>query len=636
MKKIILRKLKLVNFKGIKEKTINFTECTNIYGDNATGKTTIFDAFTWVLFGKDSGDKKDFNIKTLDEKGKAIPKIEHEVEAVLTVNDREVVLKSILREKWVTKKGALEAEFKGHETTYFFDGVPMKQEEYKRKIGEIIDEKFFKIVTNPIYFNSLKWQDMRKVLFELAPFGTDKEIAESCKDIGYLAEIFDTKTVDEYKKEIASKRKKINSELEALPVRIDEVIRGMPEEEDWKEVERSILEKTNDLNKIDERINTANILSENDLKISEEINKIKSDMIELKSKEEREFMNKKNLLSEEIAVLRNESNELELNIKSYDRKNSSIQKEINESNELVKKLRNNIKALNNKTFDEGTTVCPTCGRVFEPDKVEEMKTHFEENKKEDFKKFNERGKKLKNGVIELEGMLNKNVSEKENLNKKFIELQEKIRWKNNEYSSLGKPKIEDSEAYVKMRERITVLEAEKDKPVDISGLTEEKNKIKAVLDNLRTRLSKQETIDRAKQRIEELEENHKELARKKAELDKLEFDIQKFIKYKIENFENMINSMFKIVKFKLFETQINGAETECCKVTANGIPFSDLNNAMKINGGIDIINTLSGKYGVYAPIFIDNRESINNLIDCESQIINLIVSKDEKLKVEAD
>ena len=94
--------------------------------------------------------------------------------------------------------------------------------------------------------------------------------------------------------------------------------------------------------------------------------------------------------------------------------------------------------------------------------------------------------------------------------------------------------------------------------------------------------------------------------------------------------------MFKFVKFKLFETLINEAETECCKATVDGVPFGDLNNAMKINVGVDIINTLCGKYEVSAPIFIDNRESINKLIDCESQIINLIVSKDKKLRVEAD
>lgn len=636
MKRIILKKLKLVNFKGIKEKTIDFTGCTNIYGDNATGKTTIFDAFTWVMFGKDSGDKKDFNIKTLDENGNAIPKIEHEVEAVLIVNDIEVVLKSILREKWVTKRGASEPEFTGHETTYFFNDVPMKQEEYKKKIREIIDEKLFRIITNPIYFNSLKWPEMRKVLFELVPFKTDKEIAASCTDVEYLAEIFDTKTVDEYKKETSAKRKKINSELEALPVRIDEVTRGMPESENWEELEQKVSEETGIFDNVVKQINELNMPSENDLKIKEEIGRIKSEMFEFKLNVENEFMNKKNSLSAEITELKNESEELEINLKSRGRKISSVLKEIEDSNTFIENLRNNIKKLNDKVFDESTTICPTCGRIFESDKVEEMKKHFEENKRTDFENFNERGKNLKKGVVELEAILEKNKSAEKELNQKLAETQEKLKQKNNEWISLKKPVVEEIQEYIEMGKKVSILEAQKDKPVDTSELLKEKNIVKTVIDDLNSRLSKRDIIDRGKQRIKELEENQRKLAQEKADLDKREFDIEKFIKFKIENYEREINSMFQFVKFKLFETQINGGETECCKAAVDGVPFNDLNNAMKINAGIDIINTLCGKYEVNAPIFIDNRESINKLVDCKSQIINLIVSKDKKLRVEED
>ena len=53
--KIRISNLKLKNFKGIKDLEIDFNnENTNIYGKNATGKTTIFDAFKWLFFDKDS------------------------------------------------------------------------------------------------------------------------------------------------------------------------------------------------------------------------------------------------------------------------------------------------------------------------------------------------------------------------------------------------------------------------------------------------------------------------------------------------------------------------------------------------------------------------------------------------------
>ena len=103
-----------------------------------------------------------------------------------------------------------------------------------------------------------------------------------------------------------------------------------------------------------------------------------------------------------------------------------------------------------------------------------------------------------------------------------------------------------------------------------------------------------------------------------------------FIKKKIDTLESMINKKFSYVKFKLFETQINGAEIECCKALIDGVPFSDANTASKINAGLDIINTLCEYYKITAPIFIDNRESVVSIIDCKSQIVNLIVSKPDK------
>ena len=198
--KITLKSLKLTNFKGARNVQIDFSEnVTNIYGRNRAGKTTLFDAFTWVLFGKDHSNKKDFEIKTVDEKEEVIPKIDHEVEAVLKTDDREVSLKSVLREKWTTKKGSTEPVFTGHETIYFFDNVPMKQEEYRKKISKIIDESLFKLITNPYYFNELKQQDRRNILLEMVSHKTDFELAGEY-DFKELAVMLGNKTAYEIKR----------------------------------------------------------------------------------------------------------------------------------------------------------------------------------------------------------------------------------------------------------------------------------------------------------------------------------------------------------------------------------------------------------------------------------------------------
>ena len=131
--------LKLKNFKGIKELEVVFNgQNTNIYGRNATGKTTIFDAFKWLFFDKDSNDKKDFNIKTLDQNNKPIHFLEHEVEATLLIDGQDMTFKKVFQEKWVKKRGQSEQEFSGHETNYWIDEVPVKKKDYEEKMVEDI------------------------------------------------------------------------------------------------------------------------------------------------------------------------------------------------------------------------------------------------------------------------------------------------------------------------------------------------------------------------------------------------------------------------------------------------------------------------------------------------------------------
>ena len=158
MSKVILKTLNLINFKGVNKLSIDFNDSTNIFGANGTGKTTVFDSFTWLLFGKDSSDRKDFELKTLDSSNVVIPKIEHEVNAVIWVDDEEVTIKRILKEKWVKQRGSLEAEFTGNETLYYWNDVPLSQKEFQNKVSQIIDETIFKLITSPTAFNSLKWQ----------------------------------------------------------------------------------------------------------------------------------------------------------------------------------------------------------------------------------------------------------------------------------------------------------------------------------------------------------------------------------------------------------------------------------------------------------------------------------------------
>ena len=181
----------------------------------------------------------------------------------------------------------------------------------------------------------------------------------------------------------------------------------------------------------------------------------------------------------------------------------------------------------------------------------------------------------------------------------------------------------------KLREIVNKLVAD-----DTTEIQNRKSNIIQQINNIDKQLNERDVQEKTKARIEELEKQEEDIAQKVQELESQQFQIEEFTKTKVELLENAINSNFEIVNFRLFKTQINGGLEECCDTLVNGVPYSDVNNAHKIIAGLDIIKTLSKFYNNSAPIFIDNRESINTLCTIDAQIISLVVTTDSKLRIE--
>ncbi|WP_231701773.1 ATP-binding protein [Crassaminicella thermophila] len=311
---INIKSLRLKNFKGIKDMSIDFGRITNIYGENATGKTTIADAFTWLLFDKDSKDRTAFDIKTLDKSGNVIHGLEHEVTGVLNVDGTDITLSKIYKEKWTRKRGQAESQFTGHETLYSIDDVPVKKSEYQKKINEIINENIFKLITSPLYFSTkMKWQDRRNVLLEIIGDITSERIVNYKADLRPLEQLLGDKDIDTLKKSISAKKKRLNDEIKSIPYRIDELNNSI-QELDFEALEFRKRGVAAGIKNIDEMLLDRSKVNEEFLKEKDKLYKLKSKLKDIEYKVKSEAEEPLKQLNSELREAEKEKTKLDMEL----------------------------------------------------------------------------------------------------------------------------------------------------------------------------------------------------------------------------------------------------------------------------------------------------------------------------------
>lgn len=640
MKEIIILRLTLLNFKGIRSLTVDFDEHeTNIYGANAAGKTTVFDAFRWVLFGKDCNDRKDFNIKTIGADGKPIERLPHEVTADLVVDGEQITLKKCYVEKWTKKRGSAVETFSGHAVECYYNDVPCSVKEYEAKVSEICDEQVFKLITNLLFFTSQKKDFQRGMLINLAGDVTKQELVDENPEFSELVGMLSGKTVEELKREVASKKRKIKDGIDNIPARIDERKRDMPEVLDWSAIETNIKVHEYEITQLDaqiaDRSKAFNKITKHKQEVAKQLSEVKSSItarqFELKDKllaDYNESRRAHDTAVQRATTLCNERRVKGLAQPRLEKELASL-KEKREG--LIAEWRN-IKAMTFAEPDRNEFVCPTCKRPLEADdvdaKIEELRTAFNADKSKRLESNKTLGIETKNAIEAKEAEIKAINDGCFKLDNEIAEIENSASYKTEPTEPNIEPMIEADSTLQELKAKVANLQTELDKEVsapDTSDLQELKSKHQEAINADKVKLHNRETIANSNKRIKELEDEYKTSQDELARLEGIEFTIQQFCKARIEHVESRINGMFKLVRFKMYEQQINGGEIETCEATVNGVPFSDLNNAMKINAGLDIINAICAANGIIAPIFIDNRESVSDIVSTQSQIVNLIV-----------
>lgn len=630
-----LQSLRLKNFKGITNFTLDLQgNNATIKADNAAGKSTLADGFFWLLTDKDSHNKKDFEIKTLDDSGQPLHGLDHEVEATVENKPGETMtLQKTYREKWTKQRGKAEAAFSGHTVDHKIDGVPVKAGEFKEAVEQIAAEGTLRLLTDPKHFNLIHWEERRALLLEVCGDVSDREVIESDSKLSRLEEILEGREAAEQMKVIQGRQKEIQKELDRIPTRIDEVNLSLPDISDInrKAHEANIESLTAEIDKLEKQKRD----SKGSSRAAELENEIailgaKLQNVKNKIREEQEQATKP--LMEERRELFDELNDIGDRVANKKRAISSAEEYLKTLKNDLKKAENDLKSAKNNEFTfSQDSVCPTCGQDLPEEQLEEVREKA-------LKQFNQeqasRLESIQGSIKNTKGQIRTEAASLEQLKKDIKDIQPLHDTASDRLqvvvAELNKeaPDPEDHPDYIKLVKDKEKKQKELEKGAgsqDTSEIDNQISDLKSDIQQSEKALLQLESHSKGQKRIKELKDQERELAAEYERLEKDLFLIEEFTRVKVKLLEDKINSRFDHAKFKLFEQHINGGISETCICLYNGIPYNaGLNAGHQIIVGLDIIATLAEYYDFYPPVFIDNAEAITDLPDMKQQVIKLV------------
>jgi DNA repair exonuclease SbcCD ATPase subunit len=625
--KIRLNNLRGENVKGVKKFEMELDgENAVIVAENGVGKTTVYDAFLWLLFGKNSEGKTDFEVRPLDSAKQPIKGLVVVAEAELDVDGRVHIFRKEQHEKVV--KGQL----RGYETLCWIDEVPKKVGEYQTCIAELIPEDIFKLLTDLSYFTSkLHWSKRREVLLDIAgEIGTPKGFNE-------LLSALNGRSIDQYKQVLAEQKKRYTKEREEINPRIDEIQKGLTEYAgtDTKGIEKARSGFRKDMAKLDEQRSQLFAQEKKRQEAIQLINILESKKIQREAELKSDVGNITNLLDEKAKL---ESAHAEAKSKAIliQAQLTGKLSEVEQHQRSLSSVRDEYnKAAEAKTDD----TCYACGQKLSANKLKAI----EQKRKEQLKQIIEKGNQLKEQV-------DKCKAEIEELTGKFREAGTTVKnaeiAKTNRTAEIDKQIAsretippESDKTWRIFDDQIKRTRKEIGEPVSeqLQQIDNKRAEFQNSISQLDKALAHADQIKQSKTRITELEAKEIDLAQKIADVEKQIAEIEEYAASESRLIEEAVNGRFKHVEFKLFDQLLNGGLEPCCEATYKGVPYADLSTGQQILVGIDIVNVLSGHYGVSVPMFIDHSESLTIPIETETQTIKLFAAENVKeLKIERE
>lgn len=644
-----LLRLTLDNFKGTKHFSLDLPEgCSAaVYGENGTGKTTLADAWCWLLFGVDSKGQSDSKNGGFQVSTKGTSGLDYSVSAVIEVDGRTHTLRRVYREEFSRKNGESEKGQAKNHTDYYLDDTPLKT---KKQYDAFIDTLFpsreiGRALTIPSYFpRDLEPGSRRELLLKLfSPEITEDSVMDRHPELARLRTYKGYKTVEQYRDWAKAQRTAVNKELDSIPGRIDEANLAKREEvptpEDDAVFQRLQAEKA---------------------KLAMKISAIRSgsaqmDAIRRRSETEAllserraaymgKFLHANDALNADAQALRKEISDKERAVFLLKRKKEErilfmegIRKEIDHLGEEWQEWQG-------KRFDESSTVCPTCGQPLPPEQIQEAREKFNLTRSETIRQIEEQGTQLRERLKRDSAAVKEEQKTITAAEQELAELQEKL--DKLAAAIVTPPPFEETEDFRKLTKEIEGLRQEEailkvSAEKQIAPLLEKEETIQQRLDELARKRLNVEMNRQQEQRIRDLLAKQKELNLQLTTLDDGLTLADQFIRLRAMDLEEDINSHFEVVRWKLFDMQVNGGVKTCCEAMAdndNGIFVeygSNLNDGRRIQAGVDIINAITKATGVTAPIWIDGAGELTKKLNTQSQCVRLYASEADKvLRVE--
>ena len=657
MRDIKLLSMDVKNFKGIHELHIDFSHITDIYGRNASCKTSLMDLFFWVLFGKDSQGNSDnggrsgkFQPRPKDENGADVDGVDIVGIVTLDVDGDTKAFKKVQSQKWVKKRGSTAPALEGNTNTFSINDFQVTETEYKNQIAEIIGEDLFILLTDPVAFARLPWKKQREAISVLADGVTDEAVLNSNDAYSIIAADILEAGADKARAKAVKAMSLMKAEQEKMPVRIDEATRSLVDlggaTKAQLTAEMDALRKDLDAVREEERTHAVDTtemdaLNAQIMDVRGEMDKLSTDITDALRNALRDARAAYDKLFAESNRLMSERNIAERGVTVAETEIANL-----ETRKAAK--ADEYRAIRAKTLPDGETKCPMCGREYEADKVEQIKAEFETNKQRILAEITSEGMALKSRIDEMTKELANRKAAAESAKDAWTEATGKCGKAFEVMNTLPKDvDLNTVPEYVAAKQRLDALlvrQSELHKALTEASSGNDVYKIRQreildKIDNVNRMIAAADMNEATQSRIESYKVEQKTLTQQVADQERVIETIEAFIRQKMQMVSDAVNKCFRYVRFRMFTERINGGIEDTCvmQINSNGsyVDFWSANHAAQIAGGLDVIDTLSKIHGVTCPIFIDNREAVTEIPDMEAQIINLYVSpEDATLRVE--